>query len=257
MRANRASLAADLSRIGVAPGGVVMVHAGLRSVGPVVGGAATVVHALLDAVGDQGTIVAYVDFEPFYDPAVDVGIPVFDKRTARAALDHGVLHETLRTWPGALRSDHPDAGVVAVGVRADWIVRDHPLQYGYGEGSPFARIVDAGGDVLLLGAPLETMTLLHLAEHRAHIPDKRIVRYDRLMPTAAGPAWVSFEEFDTTQPVHPALPEDCFTQIGEACLAAGGGTRGSFGAATAVRFGARGLVEFAVQWVERAVRTAP
>ena len=39
--------------------------------------------------------------------------------------------------PEALRSDHPDAGVVAIGPMAQWITADHPFQYGYGEGSPF------------------------------------------------------------------------------------------------------------------------
>jgi hypothetical protein len=39
---------------------------------------------------------------------------VFDKRIAHAARDHGILHEAMRTWPGARRSDHPDAGVLGV-----------------------------------------------------------------------------------------------------------------------------------------------
>jgi aminoglycoside 3-N-acetyltransferase len=66
-----------------------------------------IVQALLDAIGTAGTLVAYVDYEPFYDDTGEVEIPVFDKRIAHAARDHGVLHETLRTWPGALRSGHP------------------------------------------------------------------------------------------------------------------------------------------------------
>ena len=88
-----------------------MVHAGMRSVGPIVGGVNVMVQALLDVAG---TVAAYLDIEPFYEEG-DPEVPVFDKRTAKAARDHGVLHETLRCWPGALRSDHPDAGVMAIG----------------------------------------------------------------------------------------------------------------------------------------------
>ena len=64
-----------------------------------------------------------------------------DKRVAHAARDHGVLHETLRNWPGALRSDHPDAGVVAIGPLGEWITKDHPFQYGYGTASPLEKVV--------------------------------------------------------------------------------------------------------------------
>src|SRR5438309_11885191 len=113
MPATRRSLSADLARIGVKHQDVLMVHAGVRAVGAVTGGVNVIVQALLDAIGPDGTLTAYVDFEPFYDDDDDE-IPVFDKRIAHAARDHGVLHETIRTWPGAFRSDHPDAGVVAV-----------------------------------------------------------------------------------------------------------------------------------------------
>jgi len=56
--------------------------------------------ALLEAVGPTGTLLAYVDFEPFNDDEDDdidqADFPVFDKAIAHAARDHGVLHETLR-----------------------------------------------------------------------------------------------------------------------------------------------------------------
>ena len=168
MAATYRSLLADLSGLGVAPGNVLMVHASVRAVGPVVGGVNTIVQALLETIGPTGTLVAYVDFEPFYEDG-DIGIPVFDKRIAQAARDHGILHETLRNWPGAIRSDHPDAGVVAIGALAEWITRDHPFQYGYGKGSPFEKALQAGVRVLMLGAPLDTVTLLHYAENEARI----------------------------------------------------------------------------------------
>jgi len=118
MASTRSSLLADLARLGVRPGGVLMVHAGLRALGPVTGGANVVVQTLLDALGPAGTLAAYVDFEPFYEDDDTAEVPVFDKRIAHAARDHGILHETIRTWPGALRSDHPDAGVAAIGPLA-------------------------------------------------------------------------------------------------------------------------------------------
>lgn len=255
--ATRSSLRADLVRLGVKPGDTVMVHAGVRSIGPVTGGVNTIVQALLDTLSPEGTLAAYVDFEPFYEDEDEIEVPVFDKRIAHAARDHGVLHETIRNWPGAIRSDHPDAGVAAIGARAAWITADHPLQYGYGPGSPLEKILRLGGRVLMLGAPLDTITLLHYAESEARIPGKRIRRYRRLMPGPEGPHWVDFEEFDTADPVHDSLPQNCFEQIALAYLAAGHGSQAAFGLAEAsFLFHGPDLIRFAIDWLERFVQAA-
>ncbi len=82
----------------------------------------------------------------------------------------GILAEFIRTTPGARRSGNPGASVAAIGAQAEWLTADHPLDYGYGPGSPLAKLVEAGGKVLMAGAPPDTMTLLHHAEHLARIP---------------------------------------------------------------------------------------
>jgi aminoglycoside 3-N-acetyltransferase len=225
-----------------------MVHSSLRAIGPLVGGVNTLIQALFDAIGPEGTLTAYVDFEPFYEDN-ELDPPVFDKRIAHAARDHGILHETIRNWPGAIRSDHPDAGVIAIGPLAAWITRDHPFQYGYGEGSPFEKIVESGGCVLMLGAPLDTITLLHYAEHKSRIPDKRVVRYRRRMPEG----WVDFEEFDTGDPVHPDLPANVFEQIALDYQASGKGSKGKVGQADSYLFEGADLVAYGIEWMERAV----
>lgn len=227
-----------------------MVHGSMRKVGPVVGGVNTVIRALLDALGPAGTLMAYVDFEPFVeDEDVDL-MPVFDKRIAHAARDHGVLHETLRNWPGAVRSDHPDAGVVAIGAKAEWLTAEHPFQYGYGQGSPFAKLLELHGKVLMLGAPLDTITLLHHAEHLADIPGKRVIRYKRLMPDG----WTWFEEFDTADPVHDDLPVNTFELIAQDFAPKVRGTVA--GTDEAYLFDGPELVRFGVEWIERYIREA-
>ena len=44
---------------------------------------------------------------------------------SEAAHDHGRIPERVRTWPGAKRSVHPEASVVAVGARAEWLCAEH------------------------------------------------------------------------------------------------------------------------------------
>src|SRR5215469_4763374 len=56
----RSDLVRDLRALGVQPGGVLMVHTRMSAIGWVVGGAETVVTALLDVLGPAGTLMAYV-----------------------------------------------------------------------------------------------------------------------------------------------------------------------------------------------------
>ena len=109
--ATRSSLRADLAALGVEPGDAIFVHAALRQVEPVVGGANTIIDALRDAVGPTGTILAYADWQGmddvlrdpaiYHDPAIRPEIPPFDPKSSRATRDNGSFPELLRTTPGA------------------------------------------------------------------------------------------------------------------------------------------------------------
>lgn len=258
--ATRSSLRADLERIGVTAGDAVFVHAALRKVGPVVGGANTIIDALRDAVGPSGTLLAYADWQGmddvlgdpaiYNDPAIRPEIPPFDPKTSRATRDNGSFPELLRTTPGALRSANPGASCVALGHRAEWFVADHALDYGYGPDSPFGELVAAEGKVLMLGAPLDTMTLLHHAEHLADIPEKPIRRFEAPILVDGKVVWRKFEEFNTSDPVVASLPDDYFALVVEGFLDTGRGARGTIGAAPSVLVPAAEIVPFAVAWLE-------
>ncbi len=232
-----------------------MVHAAVRKVGPIVGGVTTLVQALLESVGSAGTLVAYVDCELGFEPhIIDATLaddtPAFDKRIARAARAYGIIPEVIRTWPGAVRSDNPDAGVAAIGARADWLCENHDLWYGYGEESPYAKLVAVGARVLLLGAPLDTITLLHHSEHVARLTGKRVKRYRRKILVQRQPRWVDIEEFDSSEPVIEGMPADHFAQIAGAAMKLGAARHGSVGAANACLFDATALHRIALNWLE-------
>jgi aminoglycoside 3-N-acetyltransferase len=235
----------------------VLVHAALRKVGPVMGGAQTILDALRDAVGPAGTIVGYTDWDGQDDiedhPELRTEVRPFDPLTSRSVRDTGFFPEMLRTTPGARRSGNPGASMAAIGGRADWFTADHALDYGYGPQSPLGKLVEAGGKTLMLGAPLDTMTLLHHAEHLAAFAPKRIRHYETPMLVEGETVWRRFEEFDTSDPPD-GLADDYFATIVEAFLATGRGRRGTVGAAPCVLVEARQIVPFAVDWIERAMR---
>lgn len=258
----RDQLVRDLSRLGLRSGDLVMVHSSMRAVGRIAGGPNEMIEALLERVGPGGTVMMYVDWEDAaqsltrtdrdttLSPALMDAWPVFDPRKARAARDYGILAEFVRTWPGALRSGNPGASVAAVGARAEWICADHPLDYGYGPGSPLAKLVEARGRVLLLGSPLENVTLLHHAEHVARLPDKRVIRYREKLLRDGRVEWVEIEEFDTSEPVVEAAPPDHFDRLMRTYLERVEVPAGSVGDARAYLLDAEPLHGFAVAWLE-------
>lgn len=264
----RSRLARDLRALGLGPGGVTMVHCRMSALGRVVGGAETVVRALLDVVGPDGALMAYTgwqDAPPDDLDALDEETrrtymeehPPYDPRVALSSRDHGRVPEALRTWPGARHSGHPEAGVVAVGPLAEVLTTGHPFDDAYGAGIPYARLVDLGGRVVMLGAPLDTVTLVHHAEAIAAVPGKRRVSYG--MPVLTGESgerlWRTFSDIDTGE---GALPyervlggEDYIDHIARSALAAGAGGSGHLGDTTSYLFDAGGLVAHAVGWIER------
>jgi aminoglycoside 3-N-acetyltransferase len=249
----RRSLRRDLEGLGLTSGDAVLVHAGLRSVGPILGGPDSLIAALRDAVGPDGTILGYADWqgedEILADAALRDDIPPFDPLTSRCIRDVGAFPELLRTTPGALRSASPGASMVALGGRAEWFVADHALDYGYGPQSPLGKLVEAGGKTLLLGAPRWTMTLLHHAEHLADFPNKRIKRYETPILVGGKTVWRQFEEFDTSN-APDGLDEFYFVSIVTEFLATGRGSEGLIGDAPSVLVSAQEIVPFAVEWIE-------
>lgn len=128
------------------------------------------------------------------------------------------------------------------------------MDYGYGPQSPLGKLVGAEGKTLLLGAPFDTMTLLHHAEHLADIPGKRLRRYQSPIVLEGRTVWRQFEEFDTSDPVVDGLADDYFEEVVEDFLATGQGRRGLVGHAPTVLADAPAIVAFAVEWLERRFR---
>lgn len=257
----RRLLGGHLRRLGLRAGDVVMAHAGLRAIGPMLNGPDTLVEAIRDIIGNQGTLLCYVNWEQQYEDALDElgqvpaalksDIPPFDPKRSRASRDHGAFAEFVRTTPGALRSQNPGASVVAIGDRAEWFTADHPLDYGYGPGSPFEKVVLANGKILMIGAPLDTMSILHHAEHLAQIPGKRIRRMEVPLQLGGQVCWRMIEEFDTADPVVNGLDADYFKTVVEDFLNTEGGQIGKVGEAHSVIVPANAMVRFAVRWLEQ------
>lgn len=168
MEVIREDIVAGLRAIGLPSGSVALVHSSLRSFGTVVGGAATVVQALVEAVGPDGTAMV-----PTLTGSEALGPnnpPVFDVR--RTPSWTGRIPETFRVRPDARRSLHPTHSVAAIGCLADFMLHDHELSATpCGADTPYGRLASCEkGFVVFLGVGLQSNTMMHHAEEMAAVP---------------------------------------------------------------------------------------
>lgn len=260
----RTQIVAGLRALGVREQSVLLAHAAISSLGWVVGGSQTVVEALLDAVGADGTVLAYAGWEDNpchlsewpadWQEAYRREMPPFDPALAEARRASGRLAERIRTWPGACRSEHPEAGFVAIGARAGWVTGGQDRDAPYGPRSPLGRLVEADGQLLLLGAPPTALTLLHYAESIVDLPDKRRVRYELPVRRGSGVVWETFTDLDTSGaalPYERVVNGDLAQFVTEVVTDAGLGTFGRVGAAECWLVGARDFTDFAVSWLTK------
>jgi aminoglycoside 3-N-acetyltransferase len=165
-------LVRDTAQIGIASGDVLFVHASFKSLGPVDGGAQSVVSAFEQVLGPKGLLLM-PSFNLIGDR--DTRADSWDVRTTLSSV--GWLTEFFRQMPGTFRSNHYSHSVAARGVGAERFVADHEKDDGlvspwdrlpwgrtYGSSSPMIRAYDRGGKVLMLGVDYETSTYAHVVE---------------------------------------------------------------------------------------------
>ena len=251
----RSALVAQLRACGVSAGQLLLVHSSLSSLGWVAGGAVTVIHALLDALGAAGTLMMPTHTADNSDPAnwrappvpeewwpvLRAELPAFDpQRTPSRGM--GCIAEAFRSWPGTLRSAHPIGSFAAQGPLAAAILADDSdLAQLFGEASPIGQLYRHGGHVLLLGVGHDSNTSLHLAEHRARIW-RPTLQEGAAMYKEGARQWVPF--------TMAGLETDDFPTLGAAFEAANDVTPARVGNADVRLLPMRALVDFAVPWLE-------
>ena len=158
-------IAADLHSLGVRPGGVLMVHASLRALGLCEGGAEAVIQGLLRALGEEGTLLmpalSYLHVTSEH--------PYFDVRLTPSNV--GALPEYFRMRPATQRSMHPTHSVCGVGKFAGILLAGHEADNTpCGANSPFSRLRDVDGQILMLGCGLRPNTSMHAIEEHVLPP---------------------------------------------------------------------------------------
>jgi len=154
----------DFKKIGVKSGDVVLVHSSLSRIGHLNDGPKTFVDALLNVVGESGTILMPTSPNAVYQADYIRINKVFDVLNTPSKT--GKITEYFRTLPGVKRSLHPTEPVSGIGANVDYFIGEHFNELTpYTKKSPFYRVSEKGGKILYVGVTLSMAgTNLHTLE---------------------------------------------------------------------------------------------
>ena len=154
----------DFRNAGIKSGDSVLVHSALSRIGHLKAGPKTFVDALMQVVGETGTILMPTSPNAVYQYDYIRAHKTFDVLNTPSAT--GKITEYFRTLPGVIRSWHPTEPVSAWGSKAHYFVDEHFGQLTpYNDKSPFYKISEQKGKILYVGVTLDMAgTNLHTLE---------------------------------------------------------------------------------------------
>lgn len=163
----RSDFCQALRQLDVKPGDTVLIHSSFKSLGPVEGGAESVIAGALDAIGPEGTLVLPTFTQKNFSEAYDTWH--LDKHS-----DTGWLTNYFRKREGSLRSDQATHSVAASGKDAQWLTGTHGhthKRFGnfgdtpFSADSPWEKMYHRNARIVLLGVTPMSITFRHYAEY--------------------------------------------------------------------------------------------
>lgn len=158
----REELGRSLRNIGVRQGDSLLVHSSMHALGPIEAGADGVIDTLIEAVGPDGLLAM-----PTHTwDVVNDRQPVWHETLSPSHV--GILTNLLRGRAAAVRSIHPTHSIAALGAGAREFCAGHDNDDSpCSPTSPYGRLIENKGKVLLLGVDLTRCTLIHCLEEMA------------------------------------------------------------------------------------------
>jgi aminoglycoside 3-N-acetyltransferase len=230
----RQDIVHGLRQLGIEAGMDILAHSSLSSFGYVQGGADAVIDALIEAVGPQGTVL--VPTLTGSEALSADNPPLFDRDTTPCWT--GRIPQAFLQRCGAIRSQHPTHSVAAIGARAQALTKEHEFSITpCGPDSPYGRLAQTGGHILLLGVTHSVNTTFHHVEEIVGVPYHM------------QPGWVAAQvrTSDQVRTIHLMLhrygPHRCFERMEPVFRERGIQRDGQIGQATVRLIDAHRMVE--------------
>lgn len=210
------SLIRALRGIGVGTGQIIEVHCSLSSFHYVIGGARTVVDALMETTGRNATLLMPVQSSDNSEPSdwenppispeqysdVRKAIPPFDANDSDIP-GMGEVVENFRHREGVVISNHPNTSYAAWGRYAKLLCNRQSLHFPLADESPTARLYELKGYVLLIGCDADKCTCMHLAEYKTDCRPIKICGAS--VATKDGIQWKKYLDLD--------IDSSCFVKV--------------------------------------------
>jgi aminoglycoside 3-N-acetyltransferase len=250
---SKRDLIKDLQNIGIKKGMNLMVHSSLSKIGWVIGGTQTVISALIESVGDEGTIVmpaatpyclhpnSWDDLKIPKDwiPKIEEHLPVFDVNNTPTSM--GAISETFRNWSKTLRSDHPISSICARGKLAREVTENHNLEISEGKDTPYEKIYVLGFSILLLGVGFNRCTMLHFAESKS--TNRRLTTSTYPIVNNNKREWIKVQDMGNDNSTH-------FPKIGKQYLKENETRISKIGEADSILLPTKTIVDFAANYFD-------
>ena len=182
---DKTAILAALERLGVRKGDVLLVHSSLSACGRIVGGAQTIIEAIIEAVGPDGNF-----FVPTFQRS-ECWLNGINKRWDHRPSDScdraseavrwvGTLPlEFMRLYPDAPRGVHLSHSWAGWGKRAAEVLsRQAEDEPPFSDSSCPLVVKDLGGKILLFGSPVGHTSFVHCFETHFNLPGLGPSYYD-------------------------------------------------------------------------------
>ena len=178
LEVTQAQVTAALQALDIRPGDNLLVHSAVQFLGVPVGGIGIYLQALRQVIGPQGTLAV-----PAFNFAFARGERYDPQATPSSAM--GVFSEYVRQQPAARRTQHPLSSLALIGPLAgDLASLDTPGAYD--PGSAFERLLELDFKLLLLGASVQAVSMVHYSEQRLAVPYRYWKDFHGLVRTPQG-----------------------------------------------------------------------
>ena len=171
-----ANIAEHLIELGVEPSDGLLVHSALQFLGRPQAGVETYLQAFSQVLN-----IAIPSLKLNINPDLPQGtlaVPTFNFDFARGqdydpnqtpSQGMGVFTESVRCLPEARRTPHPLQSLAVIGAQAQELACLNTAG-AFDTGSAFERLLELDFSILLLGADIQSVSLLHYSEQRASVP---------------------------------------------------------------------------------------
>ena len=189
---DKPAILAALERLGVRKGDTLLVHSSLSACGRIVGGAQTIIEAIIEAVGPDGNF-----FVPTFQRS-ECYLNGINKRWDHRPSDSrdraseavrwvGTLPlEFMRLYPDAPRGVHLSHSWAGWGKRAAEVLsRQAEDEPPFSDNSCPLVVKDLGGKILLFGSPVGHTSFVHCFETHYNLPGLGPSYYDVRLPDGA------------------------------------------------------------------------